>query len=252
MSRVEPQYDPLLECLAVFSKLFNRPISIDALIAGLPIEPGKVGPELFSIHSSKGMFSRVARRAGFATRLIKRDLNQISELLLPCILLLKNRNACILESIDHNSGKAKVIFPEVGEGEDWIEIERLAEEYIGFAFLLKQEFKQTTKPFRLIKAKGSHWFWGTIINSKEIYFSVILASLLINIFIIATPLFTMNVYDRVVPNSAIETLWVLTVGMIVIFIFDTSLRYMRTYLLEVAGKKCDIIMSSIYLNKYST
>ncbi len=245
MSDSHHQYDPLLECLVVFARLFNRPISIDALISGLPIEPGKPGPELFSIKSSKGLFSRVAKRAGFATRLIKRDLDELSSLLLPCILILKDRNACVLEAIDKENNRARVIFPEVGEGEEWIDLDRLKEEYIGFSFLLKREMKKRSKPLRLIKAGESHWFWGTLSRSREIFTSVILASVLINLFVIATPLFTMNVYDRVVPNDAIETLWVLAVGVILIYMFDALIRYTRTYLLEVAGKKSDIIMSSI-------
>ena len=245
MSDNHHRYDPLLECLVIFAKLFNRPISIDALISGLPIEPGKAGPELFSIKSSKGLFSRVAKRAGFAARLIKRDLNELSGLLLPCILILKDRNACVLESIDRENNRARVIFPEVGEGEEWIELDRLEEEYIGFSFLLKREFKKRSRPLRLIKAGESHWFWGTLARSKEIFMSVILASLLVNLFVVATPLFTMNVYDRVFPNDALETLWVLAVGVMVIYAFDAVIRYARTYLLEVAGKKSDIIMSSI-------
>lgn len=245
MSDNHHHYDPLLECLVVFARLFNRPISIDALISGLPIEPGKPGPELFSIHSSKGLFSRVAKRAGFAARLIKRDLNELSGLLLPCILILKDRNACVLESIDKENNRARVIFPEISEGEEWVDLDRLKEEYMGFSFLLKREFKKRSLPLRLIKAGESHWFWGTLARSKEIFISVLLASVLINLFVVATPLFTMNVYDRVVPNDAMETLWVLAVGMLLVYAFDGLIRYIRTYLLEIAGKKSDIIMSSI-------
>lgn len=245
MSERHHHYDPLLECLVIFAKLFNRPITVEALISGLPVEPGAAGPELFSIHSSKGLFSRVAKRAGFAARLIKRDLDHLSELLLPCILVLKNRNACILESIDQKNQRARVIFPEVSEGEEWIDLERLKEEYIGFAFLLKREFKRKSQPLRLIHAKDTHWFWGTLARSREIFISVMLASVLANLFVLATPLFTMNVYDRVVPNDAIETLWVLAVGVMTVFVFDALMRFIRTYLLEVAGKKSDVIMSSI-------
>jgi len=245
MSDNHHHYDPLLECLVVFAKLFERPISIDALISGLPIEPGKPGPELFSIKSSKGLFSRVAKRAGFATRLIKRDLDQLSGLLLPCILILKDRNACVLEAIDKKNNRARVIFPEISEGEEWIDLDQLKAEYIGFSFLLKREFKKRSRPLRLIKAGESHWFWGTLAMSKEIFASVILASVLVNLFVVATPLFTMNVYDRVVPNDALDTLWVLAVGVMIIYAFDALIRYARTYLLEVAGKKSDIIMSSI-------
>ena len=245
MSQSHRYYDPLLECLVVFAKLFYRPISVDALISGLPIEPGKPGPELFSLHSSKGLFSRVAKRAGFATRLIKRDLDQLSELLLPCILILKDRNACVLESIDKESNRARVIIPEVSDGEEWIELDRLEEQYIGFAFLLKREFSKRSKPVQLLKSDSRHWFWGTLARSREIFISVVLASVLVNLFVIATPLFTMNVYDRVVPNDALDTLWVLAVGVLIVFSFDALIRYIRTYLLEVAGKKSDVIMSSI-------
>ena len=57
-------YDPLLECLVIFARLHGRPTSVEALISGLPVKPGEDGPELFSIDNPKGLFSRVAVRAG--------------------------------------------------------------------------------------------------------------------------------------------------------------------------------------------
>ena len=239
------QYDPLLECLVIFAKIHNRPISVDALIAGLPVKPGANGPELFSVDSPKGLFSRVASRAGFASRLIHRELDSLSRLLLPCILVLRNGNACILESLDRKNRRAKVIFPEVGEGEEWLELETLSKEYLGYAFLLKREFQSETAASKTLVADTSHWFWGTLSKSREIFASVFLSSVLINLFVLATPMFTMNVYDKVVPNDAIETLWVLAAGIITVYLFDTLLRLLRNHLLEVAGKKSDVIMSSI-------
>ncbi|MDH3219970.1 MAG: type I secretion system permease/ATPase [Gammaproteobacteria bacterium] len=244
------QYDPLLECLVIFAKVHNRPISVEALIAGLPVEPGADGPELFSIEKPKGLFSRVAARAGFASRLIHRELDKLSRLLLPCILVLKNGNACILESIDRKNRRAKVIFPEIGEGEEWLELERLKKEYLGYAFLLKREFQQDSEVNKKSVVKDStHWFWGTLAKSRDIFASVLLSSILINMFILATPMFTMNVYDKVVPNDAIATLWVLATGIVIVYLFDTLLRFVRNYLLEVAGKKSDIIMSSIIFSQ---
>lgn len=239
------QYDPLLECLVIFAKLFHRPVSVEALTAGLPVAPGAAGPELFSVEKSKGLFSRVAKRAGFASRLISRELDKLSDLLLPCILILENRNACIIESIDHASNKAKVILPELGEGEEWIDLDELRKQYLGFAFLLKPEYKAEAREASPIAARRGHWFWSTLGYSREIYVSVLLGSLMINLFALATPLFTMNVYDRVVPNHAIETLWVLAIGVAIVYAFDAILRFIRNYLLEVAGKKSDVIMSSI-------
>ncbi len=242
-------YDPLLECLVIFARMHNRPVSVDALISGLPVKPGASGPELFSIDSPKGLFSRVASRAGFASRLIHRELNSLSRLLLPCILVLRNGNACILESIDRKNKRAKVVLPEVGEGEEWFTLERLNQEYLGYAFLLKRELQQQKHIPKTTGKDGNHWFWGTLAKSKDIFASVILSSVLINLFILSTPMFTMNVYDKVVPNDAIETLWVLAVGILVVYIFDTILRFLRNYLLEIAGKKSDIIMSSILFSQ---
>jgi len=246
----DPEYDPLLECLVQFSKLYGRSVSIDALVAGLPVEPGISGPEMFSLENSKGMFSRVAHRAGFASRLIKRDLDELSDLLMPCILVLKDRKACIVESVDRENKTAKIILPEVDGGVEDISLGKLEEQYLGFAFLLKKEFQRDTATARSSQlAKVKHWFWDTLNQSKEIFVSVLFASVLINIFVVATPLFTMNVYDRVVPNNALETLWVLAVGVVVVYAFDIVLRFIRTYLLEVSGKKCDIIMSSVLFEK---
>ena len=230
------QYDPLLECLVIFAKLHNRPVSVEALIAGLPVEPGADGPELFSIDSPKGLFSRVASRAGFASRLIHRDLSKLSRLLLPCILVLKNGNACILESIDRKNKRAKVVFPEIGEGEEWLELDQLGKEYLGYAFLLKKELQQERTESKGFSRDSSHWFWGTLAKSRDIFASVLLSSILINLFILATPMFTMNVYDKVVPNDAIATLWVLAAGIVTVYIFDTMLRFVRTYLPAISSR----------------
>jgi len=206
---------------------------------------------LFSLDSPKGLFSRVAIRAGFASRLIHRELSGLSRLLLPCILVLRNGNACILESIDRKNKRAKVILPEIGEGEEWLELPKLEKEYLGYAFLLKRELQSRNeeKTHKALKQENKHWFWGTLAKSKDIFASVLLSSVVINLFILATPLFTMNVYDKVVPNDAIETLWVLAIGIVVVYLFDTILRFVRNYLLEIAGKKSDIIMSSILFSQ---
>ena len=237
--------DPLLECLVLLARRFQRPVSMEALVAGLPVRPGETAPELFSIESSKALFSRVAHRAGFATRLIQRDLRQFSELLLPCILVLKDRGACVLERIDADTGQATVLLPELSEGESTLPIEDLEAQYLGFAFLVKPEYQSKARPTRLVDVGAGHWFWGTLRRSRQIYLSVLVGSVLVNLFALATPLFTMNVYDRVVPNNAIETLWVLAVGVATVYVLDALLRFLRNYLLEVAGKKSDVIMSSI-------
>ncbi|MEA1920817.1 MAG: type I secretion system permease/ATPase [Campylobacterota bacterium] len=243
-----PRCDQLLECLVEFTKIHNRPMSIEALTQGLPVEEGMM-PELFSLKGSKSTFTRAAERAGFKSRLVKKELEYFSSLLLPAILLLKDHGACILLSIDHEEQTARVLIPEMRLGEDVVSIEELNELYIGYAFLLKHQYHFDFKKHSIAYEKAGHWFWGTLSRFKDIYFDVITASILINLFVLATPLFTLNVYDRVIPNNATGTLWTLASGVVFIFFMDTVLRILRSHYLDVASQKGGIIMSSMMFEK---
>ncbi len=241
--------DALLDCLVLFTKLYHKPFSAEALTAGLPIEPGAESPELFSINNAKGLFSRAAERAGLKSSLIKRPLSQISPLQLPMIVLLSNQSACILDRFSEDGSQVKIIMPAEEAIEQWVDIDVLADEYIGFGFMIKKAFEYSDDNSRTLHLNQKHWFWSTIKLSAGVYKDVLYASLLINLFVLASPLFTMNVYDRVVPNNAIETLWVFAIGVSIVYIIDTFLKFTRTYLLESAAKKSDIIMSSIIFEK---
>jgi len=241
--------DALLDCLVLFTKLYHKPFSAEALTAGLPIEPGADAPELFSIDNAKGLFSRAAQKAGLKSSLVKRPLSQISPLQLPMILLLSNQGACILDSFSSDGKMAKIVMPAEEAVEQWVETDDLIDEHIGFGFLVKKAFEYSDKNSRTLHLSQKHWFWSTIKLSLPIYKDVLYASLLINIFVLAAPLFTMNVYDRVVPNNAIETLWVFAIGVTIVYLIDTFLKFTRTYLLESAAKKSDVIMSSIIFEK---
>ncbi|MEN4053621.1 MULTISPECIES: type I secretion system permease/ATPase [Sulfurimonas] len=238
--------DTLLDTFVLFIKLFHKPFSKEALLAGLPIHDSQ---KLFSKDSSKSLFSRVAARAGLKSTLIKRSIEDMLSLHLPAILLLSNDNVCILEKFNDDKTQAKIIYPE-GDGlEQWVNVHDLEKEYLGFAYILKKEFEYDKKSSRTLQLKQKHWFWSTLKLSIPIYRDVLIASFLINLFVLATPLFTMNVYDRVIPNNAEETLMVFTIGIVLVYILDFFLKFTRAYLLELAGKKSDIIMSSIIFEK---
>ncbi len=243
------EVDPLLECLVIFTKIHHRPFSAEALTHGLPLQEGESTPTLFSTDPSKSLFNRAAKRAGFSSKLVERSLTDISPLVLPVILLLKDGDACVLEELDRENGRAKIILPELPDAEEWVELEKLESRYIGFSYFVKKEhrFKQHDK--KVLNTDHKHWFWSSIKYSSPIYRDVIVASFVINLFVLAAPLFTMNVYDRVVPNNATETMWVLAIGILVIYVLDMILKLLRTYLLETAGKKSDIIISSILFEK---
>lgn len=243
--------NPLLECLVIFTKLYNRPYSAEALVADLPVPSGRTTPKLFSLDSkgSKSAFHRAAQRAGFSSKLVNYSFKDISPLLLPVILILKgdkeSEKACILTEISPDRKYAKIILPETGDGENWVKTEFLEAEYLDFAFLLKHNHEYKDTHNRLLKHENHHWFWGTLNYFFGVYTDVVIASFLINLFVMATPIFTLNVYDRVVPNNAMDTLWVFATGITVIYIFDIALKFLRSYFLENAAKKSDVIMSSM-------
>ena len=99
------------------------------------------------------------------------------------------------------------------------------------------------------KQEKKHWFWHAIWLCLPLYFDVLLASFIINLFALVGPLFTMNVYDRVVPNNAKETLWVLAIGTLLVTLFDTLLKFLRAYLTEIAAKKSDMLISARIFEK---
>lgn len=241
--------DPLLQCLVLFTQLYHKPYTAEALMAGLPTAPWGGALRLFSLKSSKGLFARAASRAGLKSTLVNRKLADISVLQLPMILLLENSHACILDSISADRKKCKIILPAEEAIEETIPFEMLEQEYTGFAFLVKKPFVYNENDSLTLNVKHKHWFWDTLKLSKNIYRDVIYATVLVNLFVLASPLFTMSVYDRVIPNNATETLWVFAIGVLVVYVLDTFLKFTRAMLLESAGKKSDIIMSSIIFEK---
>ncbi|MEZ5659001.1 MAG: type I secretion system permease/ATPase [Burkholderiaceae bacterium] len=88
------------------------------------------------------------------------------------------------------------------------------------------------------------WFWQVLWRLRPFYLHVALATLVVNLLSIAVSLYVMNVYDRVVPNRTYETLWVLTIGTLIALAFDFCARMLRGWLIDTAGKRADIEISS--------
>ena len=222
--------DPLLACLVVLTGLLERPTSAEALKAGLPLAAGRLTPALAV---------RAAERAGLSARLARRPLGRISELTLPCVLLLEDGGACVLVKL-RPGGRAQVVMPEGGEGVLELALAALAERYAGHALFARPQLRFDRRAEQVDRGAARSWFWGTLAQSWPIYAEVCLAAVLINLFALASPLFIMNVYDRVVPNHAVETLWVLAVGAATVFGFDFVLRNLRGYFVDSAGRIADV------------
>ena len=203
------------------------------LTAGLPLPKQRLSAELLP---------RAAARAGLQGRWLRRNLEKIPELALPALLLLRDGRSALLLGWEAD-GQARIMPSETEGGEVRVSIEILAEDYSGRVFFAQPQHKFDVTRGELIPQAGS-WFRDTLMRSRWLYIDAVAASLLINLIGLVTPLFVMNVYDRVVPNQAEATLWVLAIGICGVFIFDLLLKTLRGLCLDLAGKKTDMIVSA--------
>ncbi len=226
-------FDPLLESLVILTKHFDNPYSHETLRAGLPLINQKLTPELVL---------RAAERGKLSAKIIKKPFELMGKELLPAILLLNEQRACVLMNINE-VGIAEIIQPESGHGVSTISLKDLEQQYSGYAIFIKPQYRFDSRAEDHSPIKTEHWFWNVIRASWPVYSEVILASLLINLFALASPLFVRNVYDRVIPNKALDTLWVLVVGVLIAFLFDFALRNVRAYFIDHLAKSIDVKLS---------
>ncbi|KTC33456.1 ABC transporter, partial [Pseudomonas putida] len=138
---------------------------------------------------------------------------------------------------------ARLLLSESDGGEVRVARETLIQDFTGRVFFAQPQHKFDVTNGSLIPRAHS-WFRDTLKRSRWLYADAIAASLVINIIALAAPLFVMNVYDRVVPNQATATLWVLAVGICGAYLFDLLLKGLRSLCLDLAGKKTDLIISA--------
>jgi ATP-binding cassette subfamily C protein LapB len=225
---------PLVECLAILSRLHGKPVTVTALETGLPRTQEGLTPYACI---------RAARREGIDARIVhKPAIEKISPLNMPCILLMSDGGACVLTGIDGTD--ARIVMPENPDAPFQTPLETLRQNYSGHAVFARPKGSLDSRTDGLKIFDTKRWFWGTVFHFLPIYRHVILASIFINLLAIASPIFTMNVYDRVVPNNAVETLWVLAVGVGLAFLFDFALRNLRGYFVDIAGRNADILVAS--------
>nr|WP_221195905.1 type I secretion system permease/ATPase [Halomonas organivorans] len=230
----------MLECLVTVARVHGHDVNRDALTAGLPLESGRLTP---------GVFPRAASRAGLSARLVKSRLVQLNPELFPAVLLLEPGCACVLLGLDLQARRARVVFPELGEAATEVDLDGLQASFSGQAIYARPRFHFDATGPEVQRPRGRHWFWGVIRENRRLYRDVIAGSVVINIFALAMPLFVLNVYDRVVPNHATETLWVLAVGVFVVLGFDLALRLMRSAFVDLAASRADVKLSSTLMSQ---
>ncbi|TVP93359.1 MAG: type I secretion system permease/ATPase [Pseudomonadaceae bacterium] len=224
----------MAECLRVISRIHDREVSTQSLIAGLPLANGDITPLVLP---------RAARRCGLTSNIASQDLCNINQDLLPAILILQDNKAAVIHSIDLDAGHASLIYPELPGTTTKVPLAELEGRFTGEVIYCRPDFRYDLRSESHTRSKDKHWFWGVVAENSSLYRDILIAAVLINLFAVASPLFIMNVYDRVVPNHATHTLWVLASGLFIVLVADLVLRLMRGWFVDLAASRTDIKLS---------
>ena len=223
------EIDPVLDCLAFLARQADRPSSPVLLRAGLALsEQG-----LLPFHQIEPALDQVGMRG----QSIQRRLKGWRAAQLPAILELSDDRAAVL--LETRRADGLVYAPGIADPM-WVGLDQLESAFTGSAVVVEADptrERAGERPWD--KASRQHWFWSEVHKVRGEFWPVMLAALVVNLLALAVPLFTMNVYDRVIPNKAIPTLWVLAVGVLLALSFDFVLRLARSQLVDEIGRKLD-------------
>ncbi|MDD7544593.1 type I secretion system permease/ATPase [Actinobacillus porcinus] len=226
----------IIETLSLATRLLGANLSV-ATLAAHTLRTKDNSLDLSSLRE-------YLKSEGFENTLSKRPLNEIPSLAVPVLLFLQNEEAALVTEIqeDDEGRRYKIHLPD--NLTRWVSEEELNKNYLQHCWFIKPRDSVDTRSelpeYKLPKA----WFFKVIWRFKSYYYQVLLASFIINFLALVSSLYVMNVYDRVVPNKAYGTLWVLSIGVITAIIFELMAKLLRAYLTDIAGKKADLIISS--------
>lgn len=232
----EPPRDDLLRSFAFIAKGHGDERTLTSWRQGLPVG--------LSSASHQAVMA-AAQGAGFAAVMVERKLQNVPDFLLPAIVLLADGRACVWSSRSGDD-MAEAVLPEADEVMLPVQmpIEELESLASGFLIFIKPPLRRDDRTGTDLSPPTTSWFWGTLWRFRSYYTNTIFAAVLVNVLALAGTFFTMNVYDRVVPNQAYVTLWSLAIGVLVAMLFEFAGKQLRSYLVDIAGKKADLILGA--------
>jgi ATP-binding cassette, subfamily C, bacterial LapB len=222
----------LERCVLHVAEHHGRPITLGAL------QDAVAGPRQQGISDEVRGAIAAAEQAGFQSAFGQRALTQITTDLLPAILLTRTGGAVVLHR--YESDVAIIYDPRSGDSLTGLPLATLEGELTGHVLILKPEQRHAVDE-REAGVQG-HWFRDAFAANRWAYIQVALAALLINVLALVTSLFTMVVYDRILPSAATESLFALTIGVGVALVFDAILKTLRAGFIDHAGKRADLDM----------
>ena len=230
--------DALLLCLEELCRLYKLPGALKAIDS---IYPKSAKPITLD------KFVSIVKKINFAASVDELSMKALATQKLPLIYFDKNNQASLLLAIEN--GKYHIWEAALNQVSQITENVFKAS-YVKKCILIKPSTQHDGRvSFHDSVIKPSGWFWESLLKYKKVYIDVIVASLVVNILSIFSSLFSMNVYDRVIPNQAHETLWALAIGVFIAYIFDFLLRTLRSYFVDTANKKGDNEISAMLFER---
>lgn len=227
----------MIEALSLLTRLLGQPLSAAALAADVQrTDGGGVDPK---------SLAEVLHSHGFDNQLSQRALADIPAAAAPLLVVVRAGEAMVISAIraDGTGARSYEIVSEDGVRTVW-PAERLQAAYAGYCWFVKARPAQDRRSELPEYTMGQGWFWKVMWRFKGYYAQVVVTSLIVNVLALVGSLYVMNVYDRVIPNRAYETLWVLSIGVLGAALFEFLARTLRARLTDIAGKKADLIISS--------
>ncbi|MDX5592882.1 type I secretion system permease/ATPase [Pseudovibrio sp. SPO723] len=231
---VGERLDPLVEAIKYIARTYGNFATDSVILAGLPLDMGGLPIKLVE---------RAAANCGMRALTVTKSVTQIPAISLPALLVMEDSTLRVLVDINQDHAEATLVDPLAPDQKQTASFEALKALYSNHAIFFKPTSRSAENE-GLGNEGGGHWFWSTIKSFWRDYTHVAIAALVINTLALASPLFVMNVYDRVLPNFAIPTLWALAAGVILALVFDAVLKTARTSIINVTGKQADLALAS--------
>ena len=225
--------DPLLLGVQQLLALQGLALNPDSLRYGMPLEAGRVSFE---------QLPDLLARQQVSARTASLTLEQLSKSLLPCLLVTHDGQSMVL--LQKEKEQCLLLSPVTG-GEIHLSQAELASRFTGQVLFAHAQGQDARRADHYAPPPDAHWFRSRLLSQTQwtSLLEVVFASLMAALLSVATALFAMQVYDRVVPTQATETLWALVIGVFLAIVFEFLLRSLRAQLIESAGKRLDIALS---------
>ena len=188
------------------------------------------------------MLAIITRQVGLNVRTADFSNDALNPWRLPVVVEFNDGQVAVIEKVDNEGNASLQLSGDQGLSQTFNLVELQANAKRVYIFRPETSVPDA-RVDEYIKPYEKSWFWDIVLKDWKRYTDIMVASMFANILALATVIFSMQVYDRVVPSQSIPTLWVLAGGVFIAAVFEFALRVARVYLSDIIGKRADLKIS---------